>query len=246
MSAHVHSLIGAYALDAVDDLERAAFERHLSECEDCRSETAELREIAARLADGAWSVPPPGLRDSVMTAIAHTRQLPPAEPVAPVTAARPPRRMRLVAAAAVLAAAAAVGVPVYAVQEHRISRERQVAEAARAGEARVRAVLAAPDLVVREQRLNSGGRVTVASSRLSDAGVIMLAATGAPAPGRVYQLWTIRAGKPSSAGVLAIGQSVIVQIVDGLPGSSEVGVTVEPAPGSATPTTPLDALVELA
>ena len=28
----IHALSGAYAVDALDDLERAAFERHLGEC----------------------------------------------------------------------------------------------------------------------------------------------------------------------------------------------------------------------
>ena len=245
MNANVHALVGAYALDAVDDLERAAFERHLRECEDCRAEVAELRDAAARLADGVWSVPPPGLRDSVLAAVANTRQLPPAAPPAPPAQARPSRRLRLVAAAAVLLAAVASGVAVYAIQDSRVRQERATAEAARDSEARVRAILSAPDLVIREQPLTSGGRVTVASSRLTDAGVILLAATGAPADGRVYQLWTIHGSTPSSAGALGDGQSTTVQIVDGLPGASAVGVTIEPAPGSATPTMPLDALVKL-
>ncbi|MET0418226.1 MAG: anti-sigma factor, partial [Actinoplanes sp.] len=137
------------------------------------------------------------------------------------------------------------GTAVYAVQDQRVRQEQAIAETARASEARMRAVLAAPDLVVREQPLVSGGRVTVATSRLRDAGVIMLAADGAPAPGQVYQLWTIRSGTPASAGVLDAGQSTTVRIVDGLPGASNVGVTIEPAPGSATPTSPLDALVTL-
>jgi len=248
MTADIHALVGAYALDAVDDLERAAFERHLRECEACRLEADELRAASARLADGAWSVPPPRLRDNVLAAIATTRQLPPSGPVrTPAPATRPgaSRRLRLAVAAAVVVAAGAAGTAVYAVQDQRVRHERTLAEAARASEARVRAVLAAPDLVLREQRLNSGGRVTVASSRLHDAGVIMLTATGAPPSGRVYQLWTIRAGTPASAGALGEGQAASVQIVDGLPDSSAVGVTVEPAPGSSAPTAPLDALVKL-
>ncbi len=73
MSADIHSLVGAFALDAVDDLERAAVDRHLRECDACRIEVAELREAAARLADGAWSVPPPRLRENVLAAVATTR-----------------------------------------------------------------------------------------------------------------------------------------------------------------------------
>jgi anti-sigma factor RsiW len=63
MSDDIHALVGAYALDAVDDLERAAFDRHLRGCGACQAEVTELQETAARLADGTWSVPPPALRD---------------------------------------------------------------------------------------------------------------------------------------------------------------------------------------
>ncbi|MEU8821118.1 anti-sigma factor [Actinoplanes sp. NPDC048796] len=241
MRPDVHALVGAYVLDAVDDLERAAFERHLRECAACRAEVDEFREAAARLADTTWSVPPPALRANVLDAITTTRQ----DPAVPVRAVTPKRRFHLVAAAAAVVAAAGVGAAVYAIQDQRVRQERAVAEAARASEARVRAILAAPDLQVREQTLTSGGRVTVASSKLTDAGVIMLAATSAPGEGRVYQLWTIRDDDPASAGALGEGQAATVRIVQGLPASSAVGVTIENAPGATTPTTPLDALVQL-
>jgi anti-sigma factor RsiW len=246
VSPDIHILVGAYALDAVDDIERAAFERHLDECEPCRIEAAELREAAARLGGEAWSVPPPTLRANVMADIAKTRQTAVAVR-APVAVAHRRRAARwLAAAAAVVVAAGGAGTAVYLVQDQRVRHEQALAEAARASETRVRSILAAPDLVVHEKTLVSGGRVTVATSRLADAGVIMLAADGAPAGGKVYQLWTIRSGTPASAGALGTGQAAVVRIVEGLPGSSAVGVTLEPAPGSTTPTAPLDALVDLA
>ncbi|MBU2075761.1 MAG: zf-HC2 domain-containing protein, partial [Actinobacteria bacterium] len=40
----VHALSGAYAVDALDDIERAQFERHLVECAECRAEVDSLRE----------------------------------------------------------------------------------------------------------------------------------------------------------------------------------------------------------
>lgn len=248
MTADIHALVGAYALDAVDDLERAAFERHLLECESCRAEADELRETAARLADGAWSVPPPRLRANVLAEIANTRQVGvpgPAAGAASLGRASAPRRLVLAAAAAVVVAAVGAGTAVYEVQDHRVRTERALAEAAQQREARIRSVLASPDLVVRDQPLASGGRVTVVTSRLADAGVIMLAAESAPGSGRVYQLWAIRSGTPASAGALSEGQSAVVQVVEGMATMSGVGVTVEPAPGSVTPTAPLDALVKL-
>ncbi|GLY03863.1 MULTISPECIES: anti-sigma factor [Actinoplanes] len=245
MNPDVHTLVGPYVLDALDDVERAAFTRHLRECEPCRIEADELREAAGRLADGAWSVPPPRLKATVLAAITETRQLPP--PGAPPlrSAAARTTRFRLITAAAVVVAAAGAGTAVHVLQNQRVRDAQSAAAAAQASEARVRAVLTAPDLSVREQPLASGGRVTVAGSALLGAGVIMLAADASPGTDRVYQLWTIRDGTPSSAGALAAGQSTIVQVVEGLPTASEVGVTIEPAPGSAAPTTPLDALVRI-
>ena len=38
MSDDIHALSGAYAVDALDDVERARFERHLANCEACRAE----------------------------------------------------------------------------------------------------------------------------------------------------------------------------------------------------------------
>jgi len=242
MTASVHSLIGPYALDAVDDIERAAFDRHLSECDTCRVEVDELRDAAARLADGAWSVPPPALRENVLAAIGSVRQ------VAPISSApaRAPRRLRLVtAAAAVVVAAAGAAAAVYAIQDHRVQLEKSQTEAARASEAQVRALLAAPDLVVKEEKMAGGGQVTVATSKLHNAGVIMLAADAAPTGGRVFQLWTIRSQKPVSEDVLAPGQIAVVQLVDQMDQASGVGVSVEPPGGSKTPTTPLAATVPL-
>ncbi|WP_433302848.1 anti-sigma factor [Actinoplanes sp. CA-030573] len=237
---NIHSLIGAYALDAVDDVERAAFDRHLRECEECRTEVDELREASARLAAGAWSVPPPRLRANVMAAVRTTRQLAPE--TRPARAARPAMRWRRWAAAA--AAVVAVGGVTYAVQDQRVRREHAAAEAARADEAQVRAVLAAPDLVVRDQVVTGGGRVTVAVSRLRNAGVIMLAADSVPG-GRVYQLWTVRGGAAHSEGALDTGQTAAVRIVEGIDQASGVGVTLEPPGGSATPTLPMVAALKI-
>ena len=232
MSADVHALIGAYVLDAVDDLERAAFDRHLRECPVCRDDVDELREASTRLAGDAWSVPPPALRTDVMAAIGSVRQL----GVGLEKARRPSPRLRLLSAAA--AVVLAVGGAVFAVQEHRVRVEQARAD-------QVSALLAAPDLVVREQPVAGGGTVTVAVSKLRDAGVIMLAAANAPAGGQVYQLWTIRDEKPVPEGTLVPGQATAMRIVEDIGGAQDVGVSIEPPGGSATPTTPLAAAVHL-
>ncbi len=113
----VHTLSGAYVVDALDDDERAAFEEHLPGCHDCQDEVASLREAAALMADDAAITPPPSLRASVLSGISNIRPLPPETPASPVVEEtttnvvpmRHRRRFRigsLAAAAAVLAAVA--------------------------------------------------------------------------------------------------------------------------------------------
>ena len=71
----VHTLSGAYALDALTEIERAGFARHLAECSVCETEVAEFRETAARLGMAAWETPPARLRERVMAEVAQTRQV---------------------------------------------------------------------------------------------------------------------------------------------------------------------------
>src|SRR5689334_7565992 len=70
----IHALAGAYALDAVDDLERAAFDRHLRECGACTVEVAELRETASWLTHAVAAPPPPRLREAVLAEVSRTAQ----------------------------------------------------------------------------------------------------------------------------------------------------------------------------
>ena len=74
----LHSLSGAYALDALDPgAERDRFTRHLSRCQSCASEVRGYREVATALAFATAAEPPAGLRDRVLAAAARTRQQPP-------------------------------------------------------------------------------------------------------------------------------------------------------------------------
>ncbi|MGZ5404181.1 MAG: zf-HC2 domain-containing protein, partial [Nocardioides sp.] len=101
----IHALVGAYAVDALDDLERVAFERHLAACSACQTEVAGLREAAATIGVTAAVQPPAGLRGKVLGEIATVRPLPPSveRPTADAAGRRTRFRPR-----ALLAAAAAV------------------------------------------------------------------------------------------------------------------------------------------
>jgi len=101
-----HDLTAAYALDALGPDEVEAYERHLSQCEECRAELAELNETAASLAFGAVGPAPPArLRDSILGAAAAERSN-----VVPLLRRRWVSRGLAVAAAA--AACIAVGLAV--------------------------------------------------------------------------------------------------------------------------------------
>jgi anti-sigma-K factor RskA len=73
----MHVLTGSYVLDALSEVERADFERHLQRCPSCESEVRGLRETAARLAMAKTVRPPAQLEERVLAATYRTRQLPP-------------------------------------------------------------------------------------------------------------------------------------------------------------------------
>jgi|CZKW01.1.fsa_nt_gi hypothetical protein len=93
-AASAHTLVGAYAMDAVSDSDRAGFEQHLAECRSCREEIRELREATARLAVAAAVVPRPELKARALQAVTHIRQLPPVSGEAGATAPGAQSRQR--------------------------------------------------------------------------------------------------------------------------------------------------------
>jgi anti-sigma-K factor RskA len=246
MNTDIHTLAGAYVLDAVDDVERAAFARHLADCDSCAAEVDELRETVARLADGTWSVPPPRLRAEVLGQVGRTRQAPPGTRPGHDDTATPSRWRRITAtAAAAVVLAAGTATATYVVQEQRVRDERAAAAAARREAAQIQAVLSAPDVKVRTGTVAGGGRVTVVVSAARDAGVVVMADAPVPPAGRAYQLWLLSGTTPTSAAVLEPGRSGATRLVEGVRGKDAFGVTVEPAGGSRTPTLPTVAAIPL-
>ncbi|MFE7407212.1 anti-sigma factor domain-containing protein [Isoptericola sp. NPDC057559] len=229
-------LLPAYALDAVDDLERRAVERLLESDADARRALDEYRDVVAAFAVEAD--PPAHVRDDVLARVAATPQLGRpgdaaarggngAAPAAP--AARPQRRRwGLVAAAA--AAVVAVAVPTtVAVQEHR--------EAARleAQADRVAQMLADPDARLVTAPVEGGGEATA----LVSGDDVLVSADGMPAPGdgHDWQLWIVADGAPVSAGLMPPASGGVSRaLVEGGAGHV-VAVTLEPAGGSEQPTT---------
>jgi|SoiMethySBSTD1v2_1073268.scaffolds.fasta_scaffold04536_7 anti-sigma-K factor RskA len=241
-TSDIHSLSGAYALDAVDDLERAAFERHLRECDACALEVSELRETVSRLADTAAVEPPPSLRASVLDAVTRTPQAPPGRPgrsqsTSHAAAARWRRFAAVSVAAGVLAAGAGVGT--WAVASRNVDDARRVAVAAQQRAAEIEQVLAAPDLKVFTTPIKDGGSVNVAVARSVNKAVAILNDLPGLGDDQVYQLWMIpeaSVGKPASPGPLAIGQTTGSQVLT-VGNAVQFGVTIEPPGGSPQPST---------
>lgn len=77
MSEDIHALSGAYAVDALDEVERARFERHLAGCSACRAEVESLVAAANQLSVLTEVAPPASLRAKVLAEIATVRPLPP-------------------------------------------------------------------------------------------------------------------------------------------------------------------------
>ena len=62
MSEELHTLVGLYVVDALDDDEQARFEAHLAGCAACQQEVAEFRATTGRLSQLMAERPPETLR----------------------------------------------------------------------------------------------------------------------------------------------------------------------------------------
>lgn len=80
----LHTLTGAYAVDALPEDERVLFEAHLAACGACGQEVQELQATAARLGATFVAGPPAALRARVLAEIDGVRQERPA-PLADAT-----------------------------------------------------------------------------------------------------------------------------------------------------------------
>ena len=219
----IHHLTGAYALDAVDDIERARFEQHLAECEDCRLEVASLREAAGLLSETTAVTPPPALRESVLAGISQVRPLPPIVHRTPVVQRRWFPLLVAAAVVAILGVGAALWQPWAPSQDSSLTAAEQVLEA---GDARSVAV-----------DLGDAGSATVTRSESLGKAVITTDDM-APAPsGKVFELWLQVDGEMVPAGLMPPGEDNQVVLEGDATTATAVGITVEPEGGSDQPTT---------
>ncbi len=249
----IHALSGAYAVDALHDEERQAFEQHLQRCAECQEEVTSLREAAAQLAVPEEVPPPAGLRDAVLAAAAQVRPLPPrveqpaprveARAEAPMAGVLPFRRrlqslgsrsrLALVAAAAVVVTAAGVGVvqPWQADAPSYTATER---------------VLDASDATSVSQSFADGSSATVTRSVSQGKAVLETHDMDQPPSGHVFQLWLMDdQGTAKPAGLMGSGGDHELVLDGDAAEAAAVGITVEPEGGSEQPTSQPIAMFDL-
>ena len=218
MESNLHDLTAGYALDALDDDERAAFEEHLRGCERCRAELADLAETASQLAFAApAAAPPPALRDRILEEARGGGRV----------IEFPVHRRRLTFAlggVAAAAAAVAIGVGVWATTlSNELDEQRQALD-----------VLADPD--ARSTELDgASGRLVV-----DDEGQAALVLRDVdPAPGgKTYEAWVIAGdAAPKPAGLFrGDDDRDLVLLTRRVPPGAQVAVTIEREGGVDAPT----------
>jgi len=204
----MHELAAGYALDALDSEEERAYETHLAGCSRCQEEVAVFAQTAADLAYAA--VPgagPPSDLRGRILAAARSDR----EPLV-----RRPRRAYPTLAFAAVATAAALGIGAWAATVH--SR-------------------ATPAEALHGVPLR-GATGSVVLGHDGEAALVV-AGLAAPPKGKTYELWVLRGTSALPAGLFTLRGSgtTVVRLSRRVPKGARIGVTVEPAGGSAQPTT---------
>jgi len=203
----IHDLSAAYALDALDDDERRAYEDHLAGCERCREEVAAFSATAEMLGYAAPPVdPPPMLRDRILVAARGER---------PNVVPMRPRWAYPVAAVAAVAASAAIVLAVWNVSlNDRLSHTGALHSVPVSG---------APGSLVVGPR--------------GSAALVLYRLDAAPAGKTYQAWVIRGKRAPVPAGLFRGGGTTFFPISGKVPKGSVVAVTVEPAGGSPAPTT---------
>jgi len=243
-----------FALGALDEAERVAFEQHLATCDVCTAEVRELREVASLLATGVPRVAPPaGLRDRILADARSVRPISSA-PAAVERPAPAPRRSSVLPWIAALAASVAAIVLGQQYRQERADRyaAEQALSIARATMDSTGAALARRDSLIASLVAPDVQAVSVTGSGPSPsaryfldrrANRIVIAASSLPpaANGRTYQLWGIETGRPPvPLGTFNTDSSGRALAVLSVPAGLRIAVTAvtdEPTGGSPLPTT---------
>ena len=227
----VHHLAAAYALDAIDERERVAFEAHYGSCDVCRSDVLEYRQTLSQLAHAHATPAPSAMKQRVMAEIATTRQLSPV--VVPINLANRRR------GASLMSLAAAAAVVLIVVTGVLVTRGGGGDDSTAFANDLAR-VMEQPDSQVLTLDNNSGtdGSFKVAwSNELGEA--VVIGENLPPAPnGKAYELWLITpAGDSMAMYILDPAEDGDVHQRLDAPAQPETwAITVEPEAGAPVAT----------
>lgn len=225
MTIDIHSLLAPYALNALDPDERARFEAHIAQCDDCGVELPGLLSTAGRMGAAAEQRAPDELRDRLMATVARTPQERPVV-TAMATHSRVRRALpRMLVAASMLVALAGVGG---------FAIERNNSSNLQAQQTAMSEVLTSSDAQMQNMTIKGVGAVRLVDSKSAD-GAVLLTNGIRQISDKTYQLWTIESGKARSQGLIKAGSGVY--LVKNLGSADSIAITVEPAGGSKQPTT---------
>ncbi|WP_370325147.1 anti-sigma factor domain-containing protein [Euzebya sp.] len=238
----IHTLAGAYVLDALDPDEREAFEAYLATSPEAQAEVESLREATALLGGPVAEAPPAAMRDAVLGRIDAVRQERPvvssapqeAATVTPIAAARRPggsRMTRLAWGAAAVMAAVAIGLGAVVLQ-----LGQRVGDVERRAE-QIAGVVVAADAQRVTADLPDGGVLTGLVSPATGSAVVIGHGMRELDEDQMYALWRIVDGEPLPAGELVADQPTTVEAG----AVEEIGLTVEPRGPLSTPTGEVEA-----
>lgn len=244
----------SYALDALDHEERARFEAHLSDCEECQSEVAAYREVAGALAHAVPTRAIPrsdALRDRIVREARQVRPIaiaPRPAVMAPIPVKPPGRVVPWLFAAAAVIAAVGLGL-MYRGERQQAADLRSKLSTTRATLARDDSTLAAflgPEVHVVSLTAAADQKPSVRVFWNHTRRQFIVTALNLPPapPGKTYQLWALRKGKaplsmgtfnPDPSGRTTTTLAVAQEINDG-GFIDDCAMTAEPAGGSPRPT----------
>lgn len=266
-SGRVVDLAELYALDAVTDEERRAIEQYISAAPESErtlffDRVRQARETLARTFR-VEEEPPADLFDRIVAQLPAQDNHPEADDPAP--AAGP---------AAAPAGPSATGQPV-AGDELAKARQRREERRRPSGTRRwlagvaaaaaialggvgvgsyladlndpINQVVRAGDLREASVDVAGGGTATLLISSSEDAAVVKMNGVPAPPAGKVYQMWLIPkdGSAPVSQGLMDEEALSKPAVVEGISSAAALGITVEPAGGSRSPTLPTVAAAPL-
>jgi anti-sigma-K factor RskA len=224
MDAEAHELIAGYALDALDEADRARAKELLETSEEAREELRAFTEVAAALATAATGpAPRPELRDRIVDAARAEGQN-----VVPLDVKRRSRAVPVLAVGAALAACAAIAAGIWGLS---VSSDLDDARLALERERAAASILADP--VTQTTLTGNAGHLVVGDNGQA----VLVLSDAAPVPaGKSYQMWVIDDGQPVSAGLFTAGEGIVAVPVDGqVEQGSVVAVTIEDDEGATAP-----------